>query len=982
MPLVAAKSTRPRAHRAAALACAFCASCSVNTDDLTFVPDQEFRGEGGASGTGGAMEAIAGVPSTVGGMSGGDSCSARLEGSARCSGSELQVCKSHSYSTLETCTDPGRCNALRQSCLDCTPGSFRCTGDTLEQCNLEGSAFELVQTCSKGGCVAEDDGGFCRVCEPGEALCESQERTFSSSGTPAGNRNRVHESLRVCNGQGSGTYQLEICDFRAPICDPAEQRCLLCSPGEALCNGSQLLTCNEDGLGTTLSADCGHPARCDAQEPGCRPATCVNPSGSASPQGTVLCRGASGTELSLCSASGMWELLDLCDSVESCEGGLEPRRCLDEADNYCVPGTSKCEGDELSICAPISEPESFGPSGARWHLYATCSEGCVVSESGVAECAEADGSLPYSDPVVCMPGSPETLDCSGDTCEPSSCDSGDLCGGTVWGCTSCIPDNARCEENVLVRCNSEGTGEDPVEDCAEGVCDRFRDACLPARPGERFCQDGTLLRVATDGTTQTLERCGSDQLCSAEAGCRVPACVIGSVVCGGEDGAELLGCPDGTELRRAAARCASADRCEDGIGCLSVLRVALGEAHSCALMVPEDPEMGELGFIKCWGANESGQLGNGARLLGDEPEPRPVVFQSTGTGTLSALARFRQSGLCAGRSFTCADAQIEEGSTVVCWGSNATGQLGIGAQLGSVTVANAVVGVVAPVTRNLDVAPRDGKPDPFLGLSSVTCGADFACALDPAGRAWCWGANDVGQLGSGRTSARPSTVAQQVEFETELALTKLAAGSRHVCGIDTSGRLWCWGGGARGQLGQGEPDPSAIPLQFEGATRGAALGRDFTLVQRARGAIHGFGNNFFGQLATGDSTTALAPVDAGELGQLDLELLFGGPLAAHACGLAGPSLYCWGANPLGQLGDGTTVDRYAPVVAIDKNLATLVGTSGTVALGKSHTCVVVDGSGGLFCWGGNQRKQLGSSVADAWTPTPTEMLTGSPGRKP
>lgn len=977
MPLVSrtARRSKPRFTALAVTWLAVLLGCSISTEDIAFIPDEEFRGSGGLpTGTGGGSAQGGGTPSGGAASGGSSPCASNLEGTARCLDAELQTCKSHVYATVETCESAERCNALRQTCLDCAPGSFRCTADTLEQCDLEGSAFELVQTCRRDACVADEHSGFCTVCEPGEALCEPMERLFSGTGTAAGTRSRTHDSLRTCNDHGSGTTALELCDFRAPICDPDERRCLTCTPGKVVCEGSQLLTCSEDGLSYELTEECGHPARCVPQLRRCLPASCQNPGRSPSPSGTVACRGSTGTELSLCAESGAWEILDLCDTVETCESGMAPRRCLDLVDEYCVPGNSKCDGDTLSKCAALSEAESPGPSGAAWFRYATCSEGCTPTGSGLAECAETSGVRPYSDPLVCEPGASGYLDCSGSACQATSCDAGQLCAGSDWGCKNCIPNEFRCESNALVRCNALGTRESLLDNCVDQHCDRFRGACLPAQPGERFCSENVLLRVAADGAPQTVERCGSEALCSAEAGCANPACVIDSRVCGGEDGRQILSCPDGVALQPTGTRCESADRCEDGIGCLSTVRVTAGDAHTCALMMPEDSELGDLGFVKCWGANESGQLGIGARLLGDEPEARPVVFQDAGSGTLTAGARFLTSGLCAGRNFTCADAQLEEGATVVCWGSNAQGQLGIGAQLGSATVANAVGGVVGPVTKGIDLAPRDGKPDPFLGLSSVTCGADFACALDPEGRAWCWGANDVGQLGSGSPSARPSTVAQLVAPDENLVFSNLAAGGRHVCALDPENALWCWGSGARGQLGQPVSEPSAIPLALDLTAISYALGRDFTIVRASRGGrTTSFGSNFFGQLATNDNTASPIPVIADGLSGREIALLFGGPMAAHACALVGPSLSCWGANPLGQLGDGTTTDRYAPVVAMDKNLAELLGVPGSVALGRSHTCAV-DDSGGLWCWGGNQRKQLGRSVTEPWTASPTQVL--------
>jgi alpha-tubulin suppressor-like RCC1 family protein len=98
--------------------------------------------------------------------------------------------------------------------------------------------------------------------------------------------------------------------------------------------------------------------------------------------------------------------------------------------------------------------------------------------------------------------------------------------------------------------------------------------------------------------------------------------------------------------------------------------------------------------------------------------------------------------------------------------------------------------------------------------------------------------------------------------------------------------------------------------------------------------------------------------------------LTSGPMALHACALSAGSLTCWGANPLGELGDGTSVDRGAPTLAVDRSMTPLLGSEGSIALGKAHTCAIA-ASGALYCWGANQRHQLGALVASATAASPT-----------
>jgi alpha-tubulin suppressor-like RCC1 family protein len=141
-----------------------------------------------------------------------------------------------------------------------------------------------------------------------------------------------------------------------------------------------------------------------------------------------------------------------------------------------------------------------------------------------------------------------------------------------------------------------------------------------------------------------------------------------------------------------------------------------------------------------------------------------------------------------------------------------------------------------------------------------------------------------------------------------------------------------------------------------------ALGRDFTLALRASDLV-GWGQNGFGQLSNGSSSVSQTPGPTLGIDAASTSLIVSGPTAAHACAIVKDGLWCWGANPLAQLGDGTRLDRQKPVLAIASDASHLPGGAGSVAVGKAHTCAI-DGDGSIWCWGANQRRQLGrASVA-------------------
>src|SRR5262249_35954827 len=138
------------------------------------------------------------------------------------------------------------------------------------------------------------------------------------------------------------------------------------------------------------------------------------------------------------------------------------------------------------------------------------------------------------------------------------------------------------------------------------------------------------------------------------------------------------------------------------------------------------------------------------------------------------------------------------------------------------------------------------------------------------------------------------------------------------CAIDGEDKIYCWGDGSKGQLGirlvdaKGSLTPASVP-NVSGDW--LALGRDFTLVAKQDpAALSVFGENWFGQLGTG---TALAVDGVAQARAVQVSAIRGvisGSGAAHVCLTDGDgALECWGANPLGQLGDGTQQDEYQPV---------------------------------------------------------------------
>ena len=169
--------------------------------------------------------------------------------------------------------------------------------------------------------------------------------------------------------------------------------------------------------------------------------------------------------------------------------------------------------------------------------------------------------------------------------------------------------------------------------------------------------------------------------------------------------------------------------------------IATGGAHTCRLA--------STGSASCWGDNSSGELGDGSTTSSVTPVP------------VSGGIAF--TTIAAGGSYTCG---LDRDGAAYCWGTNIGGELGSGT-----TVQNA--SVPGPVSGGLS----------FVGLAA---GTNHACALTRDGAAYCWGSNELQELGTGDTVRRlvPTAVSGGLSFST------LAAGGDHTCGIAKSGAAY------------------------------------------------------------------------------------------------------------------------------------------------------------------------------------------------
>ncbi len=320
------------------------------------------------------------------------------------------------------------------------------------------------------------------------------------------------------------------------------------------------------------------------------------------------------------------------------------------------------------------------------------------------------------------------------------------------------------------------------------------------------------------------------------------------------------------------------------------------------------------GTVWSWGDNGTNELGYLARTpLPVAEQAGPIVAASAGNGHAAV---------------------IKSDGTLWLWGNNANGQLGIGAS-------------------DSGQHPVPTQPMPGTTWDSVAAGSVHTAAIRSDGTLWTWGYNFYGQLGDGTTTQRTSPV----QVGTDTNWQEIAVGYYHTIARKTDGTLWAWGYNSDGQLGSGVADgstPHPTPTQIGTATNWTHVVSHgyHTIATRSDGTLWGWGYNGYGQIGNGTVTSPVStPVQVGTAtnwSSIATGLYF--TTATRANG----TLWSWGLNSNGQLGDGTTTNKIAP---------TQIGTAtnwSTVAAGYSHT-LATKNDGTLWSWGYNFYSQLGNA---------------------
>jgi len=256
-------------------------------------------------------------------------------------------------------------------------------------------------------------------------------------------------------------------------------------------------------------------------------------------------------------------------------------------------------------------------------------------------------------------------------------------------------------------------------------------------------------------------------------------------------------------------------------------------------------------------------------------------------------------------------------------------------------------------------------------ISDFSCGYGHVIATDREGKIWVWGSNYYGQLGLGHTNtvlaptelSRPSGMSEVIDVEA----------STYSCyAVDSTGKVWSWGSNSNGRLGDGTITSRSTPVAVSLTTgmptiRSISSTDGHVLALGADGTLWAWGYNGYGQLGNGNTSSSYVPVFVSSGFSLGTKIAAG---SNHSMLISQTGqVWSWGRNSYGQLGNGTTTNSYTPVLS---SAVTDWNSLIMISAGKSHS-LALKSDGSLWSWGYNYYGQLGHGNTSSLM-VPTKLL--------
>ena len=301
-----------------------------------------------------------------------------------------------------------------------------------------------------------------------------------------------------------------------------------------------------------------------------------------------------------------------------------------------------------------------------------------------------------------------------------------------------------------------------------------------------------------------------------------------------------------------------------------------------------------------------------------------------------------------GAAHSCA---ILDDRSVSCWGLNDNGQLGDGTRVSSLDPQKATM----PLGRN---------------AMEISSGSYHTCTLFDDGSIRCWGSNSFGQLGDGTTIERTTPIT--VDLGSGVSAIGVSSGESHTCAVLTDNRVKCWGMNSNGQIGDGTTTDRHIPAYASMGGMGAlkvSAGSYHTCAITIERDVMCWGENWNGQLGDSSNVDRNSPVEVSVPSNSSAVSIDSG--AFHSCvGMNDGSMFCWGYNAHGQLGNGGSSDSNSPLPSSLSSDLLLM----EIEVGLFHSCGLFD-SGEVACWGDNSNGQLGDGTQIAHSTPEVIMLS-------